>query len=459
MTAPVPTTRPGIHDNGSTQSSWLHEFPHHLLPPTHPGTTSANPLHCQHQQREVAGFADRDIHHNGVPPADSRHTMNTRAGPTSTPLDVTRRAAAMNAAGQSSEYFGESSTFDFMTKVCSPAKDISREPTTVATQAATSLATSSLLTPFFEGMALGMGNDDIFSLPNRFIADQLVDAYFKFSHSLNTYLHEGSFRQRYERLWLHGGVETTEKNLAWFALVNLVFTFGSHHAPVINRVSIDDSHFFRRAKILVFSSLFQPGTIDIVQSLLLMGQYLHSSLELEYSWTVIGLANRLAQGLGLHLNADNFTSNVIEKEIRKRVWWGCFVIDRILSMKLGRPPTIYDGSDITVGLPLAIDDEYLENSTEGPPTQPPQTPSKLEFLTQVIVQVRLLERICKRLYNRGLVDFSEQKLTDIPKLLAISIELDGDLTAWQQSLPPHLQPDGDVPGWHFERQRSTLFMR
>ena len=355
-----------------------------------------------------------------------------------------------------------------MTKVCSPGESTSAEPTPAttyphgATRAATALAISSLPTPFFEGLAQSLGDDELFSLPSRFVADELVDAYFRFSHPLNTYLHEGSFRDRYERLWLGsnlGGVEATENNLAWFGLVNLVFTFGSNHVQVVNRVTINCSRFFRRAKTLVFSSLFQAGNIDIVQSLLLIGQYLHSSLELEHAWIVIGLAIRLAQGLGLHLHVGNFTTSVVEQEVRKRVWWGCFVFDRILSMKVGRPPTIHDGSDITIEAPLAIDDEYLDGASEQPPAQPPTSPSKLDFLTHVIAHVRLIDRICKALYSRDQVGFSEQRMTDIPKLLARTIELDGDLTAWKQTLPPHLRPSSDVPGWHFERQRSTLLMR
>jgi hypothetical protein len=398
----------------------------------------------------------------------------TPAQQTNDPQHECQQAAAASdsAVEGSSKYFGESSTFDFMTKVCSADESESKGPTAAAatpynhgaTQPATSLPISSTPTPFFEGLALSLGDDELFSLPSRFVADKLVDAYFRFSHPLNTYLHEGSFRERYERIWLGsglGGVEATENNLAWFGLVNLVFAFGSNHVQVVNRVSTSHARFFKRAKTLVFSSVFQAGTIDIVQSLLLIGQYLHSSEQLEHSWTVIGFAIRLAQGLGLHLNAGNFTSSVVEQEVRKRVWWGCFVFDRILSMKVGRPPTIHDGSDITVGVPLAIDDEYLVDgsTSDRPPAQPPTSPSKIDFLTHVIAQVRLIERICRGLYSRDQVDFSEKGMADIPSLLALTIELDRDLTAWAQTLPPHLRPGSDVPGWHFERQRSTLLMR
>jgi hypothetical protein len=354
-----------------------------------------------------------------------------------------------------------------MTKICSPENDQPKQHLGAVRRVElgsvdASLAMSSPSEPIFEGLVLGAGNDDPFGLPHRFVADKLIDAYFKFRHPLNSYLHEPSFRSRYERLWLSqdlGGEEATEANLAWIGLVNLVFAFGSAHAQVTSRISVDRIRFFKRARTLVFSSLLQASSVDHVQALLLMGQYLHGTLELNNCWTVVGLAIRMAQGLGLHLDASTFTSNIIEQEIRKRVWWSCFVLDRILSMKIGRLPTIQDGPSIEVGLPLTVDDEYLTNDESKPQEQPPNVPSKLDFLVQAVPQCRLLKQICDMLYSRNQTDISKQNLTDIPTLLSKAIELDGNVTAWQQALPVHLKADSLVEGWHFERQRNTLIMR
>lgn len=400
-----------------------------------------------------------------------------------TPDDNGHQSA--DGTSSSTEFFGESSTFDFMNKVWSPdsadSETAPRGPSSqsntrvspgavIAGKTSCSLATLSPSAPIFDGLALGLGTDDAFGLPRRFVADRLVDAYFTFRHPLNAYLHENSFRSRYQRLWLSedlGGEEATQNNLAWLGLVNLVFAFGSEYARMASRsaAAADRLRFFKRAKTLVFSGLLQAGSIELIQALLLMGQYLHGSLELNNCWTVVGLAIRTAQGLGLH--RGEFPADVVEHEVRKRVWWGCFIIDRVLSMKVGRPPTIHDGPAIKVGLPLAVDDEYIINddAREGPPVQPPGIPSKLDFINQVIPLCRLLERILDTLYSGGggctpcQADASKPKLTDIPNLLAISIQLEGDLDTWQQALPAHLCFDSQVQGWHFERQRNTLLMR
>ena len=377
--------------------------------------------------------------------------------------DMGRRTSTTDA--HSTEYFGESSTFDFMSKVLSPGADggkgdpaLTRGGPKIATSPR-SLATASPSAPIFAGLLPGPGADDPLSLPPRYLADRMVDAYFGYRHLLNTYLHESTFRRRYERLWLGedmGGEEAPD--LPWLGLVNLIFAFGSNHVQANGRNSAERTRFFNRAKALVFSGLLQPGSIELVQALLLMGQYLHGSLELNSCWTVIGLANRTAQGLGLHLDPAKFTSDVIEQEIRKRVWWGCFVIDRVLAMKVGRPPTIHDGPGIKTGLPLAVDDEYLVSDNPRP-IQPAGVPSKLEYLSQIIKQCRLFEQILETFYSGGNGDSPRQRSGDIPKMLAFSTQMDGDLIAWEQQLPAHLRFDANVAEWHFERQRSVLLMR
>ncbi|UKZ46669.1 hypothetical protein TrVGV298_000875 [Trichoderma virens] len=433
------------------------------------------------------------------------------------------------------EYFGESSAFDFITKVTSPNTTDATAGSSVATtgtpatgassggaanpRASTtgrlgsaitarrsiaeasglnnglnseSLAESSPSTVVFEellgiggGIGDGSGSSDLFELPQRSLADRLVASYFKHRHPLNPCLHEGTFRQRYARLWLSrdvGGEEAAPNNLAWLGLVNMVFAFGSEHVQIrapyhgspagSASTKPDRARFFKRAKMLAFSSILQ-ARIELVQALLLMSHYLHGSLELNHCWTVIGLAIRTAQELGLYLDSTNFTNDIVEQEIRKRVWWGCFVIDRLVSIKVGRPPTIHDIPAIRVGLPLAVDDEYLNEASNY--TQPNHVPSKIEYFNHIVTQCRLLAKVLDTLYDNtpsssGSAGGSSTSSSagrdtrvrikiDLPDLLAMSIQLDGELVVWQSMLPPHLRTDSDVPEWHFERQRSVLLMR
>lgn len=419
-----------------------------------------------HTRSLSAAESEKPIPRSGSPRRCPDENIECEGNGSQAPMVILGEVANSCMLQKPSEYFGESSTFDFMTKVCSPGDTTKCLSDTIQKQSPSSvdasIAISSPAAIMYSGIGATRVNDDEFGLPRRVVADKLVDAYFTYRHPLNPYLHEPSFRQQYEKLWLSeefGGETAAEDNVGWFGLLNIVFCFGCDHAKLVGKVPIDRTRFFKRAKTLVFSDLLQPSRIELVQALLLMGQYLHRSLDLNACWTVVGLAIRMAQGLGLHLDPNDFTTEIVEQEVRKRVWWGCFVMDRILSMKVGRPPTIHDDDNIKVGVPIIIDDKYLTSDKTNLSVQPSEIPSKLDFFLQVISLCRLIDRIRDSLYNKSRVDLSRQKLTDVPRMLSLSIELDGDLVAWQKKLPPHLRPGSQLPEWHFEHQRSTLFIR
>jgi hypothetical protein len=70
------------------------------------------------------------------------------------------------------------------------------------------------------------------------------------------------------------------------------------------------------------------GFITIVQYLLLMGQYLQGTQKSIQTWTIHGLAVKAAFQLGLHSSEASKRLSPLEREIRKRVWFGCIVLDR-----------------------------------------------------------------------------------------------------------------------------------
>ncbi|KAL2851019.1 fungal-specific transcription factor domain-containing protein [Aspergillus pseudoustus] len=81
--------------------------------------------------------------------------------------------------------------------------------------------------------------------------------------------------------------------------------------------------------------------------------------------------------IGLHINPeDNHTISPVEHEIRKRIWWGSFVLDRTLSMKFGRPPSIALLDALDMDLPPEVDDQYITNFNQFP-RQPRDDPARI----------------------------------------------------------------------------------
>jgi len=67
--------------------------------------------------------------------------------------------------------------------------------------------------------------------------------------------------------------------------------------------------------------------LSLVQALLILARYLQNTRLSTRCWNVVGIALRMAQGLGLHLEKDGDTTSPLEKEMRRRVWHSCTCLD------------------------------------------------------------------------------------------------------------------------------------
>jgi hypothetical protein len=78
------------------------------------------------------------------------------------------------------------------------------------------------------------------------------------------------------------------------------------------------------------------------------------------SWTLCGLAMRHSVTLGLHLRNEDPKLQEHSKEIRYRVWWAVYGLERALAVMTGRPASVVE-LDCVTPLPLPIDEEALSN--------------------------------------------------------------------------------------------------
>jgi len=168
-------------------------------------------------------------------------------------------------------------------------------------------------------------------LPPRRTVDRLVDLYFTYVHTLFPWLHEPSFRAQYETLWTNPEGTSTDDPL-FYCLLNLVLALGCQFSPLFENTAHTGDTFFNRAKALLGFSMFDVGNLQIVQALLLMGNYLHSSNRPNRCWNVVGLGIRVALGLGLHIEQNSV--DLLDQQARRRAWSGCVMMDRSSNFKI-----------------------------------------------------------------------------------------------------------------------------
>ena len=188
--------------------------------------------------------------------------------------------------------------------------------------------------------APNLAHSDDFHLPPRHTADHLIGLYAKRVQCLYPYLHWPTLMQAYERLWissdaLRGRAPPTGVGLGgpqcdrrvFYCALNVMFAlavqFSSGSAGEKREMA---QPFARRARHLLRLDYLDHGDIALVQALLIMAHYLQSTNLPTRCWNVSGLALRMAQGLGLHLEVESEMPPLL-REMRRRVWYGCICLD------------------------------------------------------------------------------------------------------------------------------------
>ncbi len=90
--------------------------------------------------------------------------------------------------------------------------------------------------------------------------------------------------------------------------------------------------------------------------------YIYANLSsLSRAWNFVGIAVRFAVSLGLNLRNEDKKIQDVSKEIRFRVWWSIYSIERLLCSMTGRPSSIAD-SHFTAPMPIPVEEGSFVNS-------------------------------------------------------------------------------------------------
>lgn len=165
-------------------------------------------------------------------------------------------------------------------------------------------------------------------LPPRRQADELVHTYWSLMHPLFPVLDRSRFMQSYDALFSGKTADMDERIL--LSTLNTIFAFGAqlHESTDRNRRERSSGKYFRRARALLQLAVWENGSIDLVQCLLLIGQYSQCTDQPHQTWMTVGSAVRTAQSLGLHLTEAWSTPGDESAALKRRVWQSCVIMDR-----------------------------------------------------------------------------------------------------------------------------------
>ena len=195
-----------------------------------------------------------------------------------------------------------------------------------------------------------------FDLPPRSLADHLVNSYFNRVHILYPFLHRPTFEAAYEKLWapitlrdvdgsggrlnsladagLGSSTNSSPESRVFYCGVNAIFALSCQFSelPISKTTEAAKGYLERAMALLLHSELLDNPSVSLVQVLLLLCLHLQSTPLRNRLWNVIGMAFRMAQGLGLQVeDGEGYgnwkTKSDLEIEMRRRVWYSCVMLD------------------------------------------------------------------------------------------------------------------------------------
>ncbi|KAL4787288.1 hypothetical protein BJX76DRAFT_363631 [Aspergillus varians] len=267
--------------------------------------------------------------------------------------------------------------------------------------------------------------DPVFTLPPFEKALELVSRYFDYAMVTYRFLHRGSveewLRQVYSR-------NISSSNLPTGPLVArasiILVIFAEDQAD-----SLSESERWYAASKHMLSMEFGPPRLETVQARLGQCLYLLSSSRANECWYTFGTAVQLVTAIGLHRRCAPKLSKkgitYLERELRKRILWSAYTLDKYLNVIFGRPRLLHDG-DIDQELPDEVNDEDI---LQDDPAMRLGTADSMMIASVLHFRLgRILGEISRQFYTVNPI-YRESPLE-------AAVRITSDLEKWKETTPP-----------------------
>ncbi len=201
--------------------------------------------------------------------------------------------------------------------------------------------------------------------------DYFLGLFWQSYHCIYHILDESEFREHYRSLWTKPGAPRNPSALVDIVLA-MCMQYGLTFLPRDdvnsnpkgdvngNDATIAGRWFYQRCQSLLAEELESPS-VTTIQCYVLSVIYLCNASFHNTAHSILALAIRTAQTLGLHLEPPEDMPRV-QRELRKRLWWILYALETQGCMELGRPWVIQI-AHVTCNLPA--DDQELAVLSNG----------------------------------------------------------------------------------------------
>ncbi|KAI9762300.1 MAG: hypothetical protein M4579_000448 [Chaenotheca gracillima] len=184
-----------------------------------------------------------------------------------------------------------------------------------------------------------LANKGALSIPDTELRDELLRSYVEFVHGYMPLLDLNSFLMIVDREdGSLGSVSLLLFQAVMFAATAFVDLRHLQNAGFESRREARKV-FFQKARLL-YDFDYEVDRVTLVQALLLMTYWYETPNDQKDTWHWMGVAISLSHTIGLHRNPEKSNMDPKRQSLWKRIWWSCYMRDRLVALGMRRPTRI-----------------------------------------------------------------------------------------------------------------------
>jgi hypothetical protein len=288
--------------------------------------------------------------------------------------------------------------------------------------------------------------------PNDHMGGRILDAYLNRVHLRYPFLDRQDILERHSNRFIQNNSSPKDQYRTF--KIYMIYAIGATMLKLTEQYDYTPPESFFITALQYISAVRESHSVHNIEAMTLLVLYNLRPPSNSGIWCMIGLAMRTCVDLGLHREAHYGSISPYEGQLRRRLFWTVYFLERVIAVSVGRPYSIAD-RDIDAGLPLEIDDTVRDDgliartlAVSLSPTFQASRPSSNITLGIQCIRLKRLES-----HIQGTIYRVDRPINRLVSKISPTMKL---LEDWHRALPPSTPYESDYLNMHYYKAVRLL---